>query len=413
MEEQMNQDNSSKQVWWIIFIIIAIAFGIVAGYIFAAYGPGSTDSELKKQNTELQKKVDDLQAELDKKQQGSQDGVQPYRVYDLNSGDTSDWQTYRNTWDSNSIEKLAINFQFQYPKDIVITGSGIYRFLRKETDSNRWLARIWAEKNDGYKDYAYIDDYLVQEIDKFCDADGPGGSIYCKEAFIYGQGDVSGVHYYIAHMKEVREIYGVENQVTERFRGPVYAFDVRGITNNEYSFMYIAVEDDGIEYEGIASILGSIVESIKFTEDLSDWQTFTDDNLNFQYSIPNGYTTPQYAASNYYAKIYNDKIIPGTTVDHPFDAISVHLSGEPIDLDNITGRDCEPGQCRTREMVNGRDVVTTAYGDGGCGFRYRSFNIDQIGVQVTFQSCWTDHGAGITEDAGLQAQVIGLIQPIQ
>lgn len=188
--------------------------------------------------------------------------------------DISDWVIYRNTWDSNYSGpggQLAIDFTIWYPSDFRIEGNNLSRIIGEKGKGNM-LAMINGIEKKSFNYYkennnpnASLDDFLLQEAENMCAADGPSGSIYCKDVVITERGRTdNGYDFLRIDMTEVASFASNNWQEEYRPRGPVYIVDIYDFTNGDYHFLVIQPRDIGIsDFDGLDDILRKMINSLK------------------------------------------------------------------------------------------------------------------------------------------------------
>lgn len=228
--------------------------------------------------------------------------------------DTASWQTYKNSWIANYSGpggQLAFDFQFKYPTNLKVDGDNLYRFIRENNSEDGFLVRVSAQtkgafekyKKDQNKPKALLDDFIINEVS--CAADGAGVSIYCKDAMIYEQGtSKNGIKYFVLSMKEITT-YSDDRPDQEKSRGPIYVLDVREQTKGEYELLFFSPESKGLTYSGLGDILKGIVDSFSFPTDISDWQTYTNNDLGLSFKYPVDFTKDEF--SELFGQLFKSK----------------------------------------------------------------------------------------------------------
>lgn len=273
-----------------ILLTIIITALLVGGGVYY-YQKTSFDNSLKEKldniNSETALEIDQLKSQIE-------DLEKEVVVEDVIE-DTSSWQTYKNSWLANYSGpggQLAFDFQFKYPNNLKVDGDNLYRFIRENNSEDGFLVRVSAQakgafekyKKDQNKPSALLDDFIINEVS--CAADGAGVSIYCKDAMIYEQGtSKNGIKYFVLSMKEITT-YSDDRPDQERSRGPIYVLDIREQTKGEYELLFFSPESKGLTYSGLGDILKGIVDSFSFPADISDWQTYKNENRAFAFKYP-------------------------------------------------------------------------------------------------------------------------------
>ncbi|MFH1894350.1 MAG: hypothetical protein ABH813_00370 [Patescibacteria group bacterium] len=177
----------------------------------------------------------------------------------------------------------AYGFELKYPQDYFLEEvSKDFILIRKEDNEEfDWEieidtendAEFYDEEKGEYKSTSKLafKDFIVNEIKKSCNADGPTGSTYCTgvvkmESFKNEQG-IEGYQIFITEVREAYEGWKKTGVIEKRIKGPVFAFDISQQTQNRTRGIIFQLTRDSemsSEKETLWVVLNQMLSTFRF-----------------------------------------------------------------------------------------------------------------------------------------------------